>query len=205
MRVLGIATFSAAATAKAQVEALRGAATPFMICGRSSASGGQEPPPLVYDASQNPPWVVNYGQVPGTPSALGATYHLHGLQVPDCGGPSNSFKGLADDSQTFALPGWWQTKTGDRAGPVRQAPAGASACTGGIADGCTLIVPLCDQSNGGTGSSFQMHCDRMGAFRIVNSSANSHDGVFLGNAVVTGGQGGGRPLPGEVRMIKLTE
>jgi hypothetical protein len=69
--------------------------------------------------------------------------------------------------------------------------------------GCTLIVPICVDGRG-SGSSTELYCTRLGAFRVFQSHANAHQAQFLGAAVVRNGQGGAKPLPNESRLIKLS-
>jgi Putative Flp pilus-assembly TadE/G-like len=197
IKALGIAGFSATASATAQIEALRSGSSPFMICGLDAAHHGFDPPLLLASGSS---WVIN-------PAAVGQSYALHGPQVPDCGAGSNSFKGLTDGSTDVPVPGWWQGDTGVHAGPIRNVVARGDACTttDGFDNwtGCTIIVPMCVDGQG-SGTSTQLYCVRFGLFRVSQSHQNAHEAVFLGAAVVRDGQGGGRPVANEARLIKLS-
>jgi hypothetical protein len=203
IKVLGIASFSASAPATAQIQALRGGSFPLMVCGTDVDAGGLNPPGtpdlLIPDNTKNPPWRIN-------PAAIGWEYLVHNEHVPDCSNGSSSFKGLVDEDLGYDLPGWWITKTGTTAGPVREELVGLNACQGELAVGCRLIIPLCSQSNGLTGDNFEMYCVRTGVFEISQANANTHRAIFRGGSgVVTGGRGGGRPIPNEGRVIKLSE
>ena len=198
IKALGISGFSARAAATAQIEALRSGSSPFMICGLDAAHHGFNPPLLLASGSS---WVIN-------PAAVGQTYGLHGPQVPDCGAGSNSFKGLADDTATVSVPGWWPGDTGVHAGPVRNVVARSDACTttDGFDNwtGCTIVVPICVDGRG-NGTSTDLYCIRFGIFRVSQSHQNAHEAVFLGAAVVRDGQGGHRPVANEARLIKLSQ
>lgn len=219
MRVVGISEFRASADAAATVQrAVRGIATPFLVCGRDALNGGQNgmaedgkplavPTPLLLDAnpllSPTDPdrWIIN-------PAAVGKRYEIHDQHVPGCRNQSEGFKGWAEEGEeSNQLPGWWGTQTGDRAGPARSVIAGQPGCTGGQLDNCVLVIPLCVDSNGQSGTNLELYCVRLGAFRIIDTgsgnSGNSHDGIFVGEAILSEGQGGGLPIPGEARLIKL--
>jgi len=197
IKALGISGFSATASATAQIEALRGGSSPFMICGLDSGAGGFDPPLLLASGSS---WVVN-------PDAVNHTYDIHGPQVPNCGAGGNSFKGLTDGG-TYDVPGWWNADTGVHAGPVRNQVVGGDACT--TTDdfdnftGCTIVVPICVDGQG-SGSSIQLYCVDFGVFQVSQSHANAHEAVFIGAGVVQDGPGGGKPLANEARLIKLTQ
>jgi hypothetical protein len=202
IKVLGIATFSASGVAAAQIQALRGGSFPFMACGVDVNAGGLNPPGtpplLVADAGKNPPWAINS-------AAIGWEYLVHNEHVPDCGNQSSSFKGLTEDAP-YDVPGWWATKTGTTAGPVSQELTGGGACEGGLTLGCKLIIPICSQSNGETGSNFQMYCVRSGVFEISYADSNTHRAIFRGGSgVLKEGRGGGKPIANEGRVIKLSE
>jgi Flp pilus assembly protein TadG len=197
IKALGISGFSASATATAQIEALRAGSSPFMICGLDAGHHGFDPPLLLASGSS---WVVN-------PAAVGQTYGIHGPQVPDCGAGSAGFKGLTDGSANVPVPGWWAGDTGVHAGPVRNQVARSDACTttDGFDNwtGCTIIVPICVAGQG-SGTSTQLYCVRFGVFKVSQSHQNAHDAVFLGAGVVQDGQGGGKPVANEARLIKLS-
>ena len=198
IKALGISGFSAQAAATAQIEALRSGSSPFMICGLDAAHHGFDPPLLLASGSS---WVV-------TPASVSQTYALHGPQVPDCGAGSDSFKGLADDTATVGVPGWWPGDTGVHAGPIRNVVARADACTttDGLDNwtGCTLVVPICVDGRG-SGTSTDLYCVRFGVFRVSQSHQNAHQAVFLGAGVVRDGQGGHKPVANETRLIKLSQ
>ena len=197
IKALGIDGFSASAVATAQIQALRQGSSPFLICGLDSSQQGFDPPLLLQSGST---WTIN-------PAAINQTYELHAPQVPDCGAGSESFKGLGDGSAVVPVPGWWEGETGVHAGPIRNIVARADGCTStdgfNTSAGCTLIVPICVDGNG-TGTAVEFYCVRFGIFRVSQSNANSHEAVFLGAGIVRSGQGGGRPVANEARVIKLS-
>ncbi|HET9771182.1 MAG TPA: pilus assembly protein TadG-related protein [Acidimicrobiia bacterium] len=197
MKAVGIDGFSAAASATAQIQALRAGSSPFMICGLDAGHRGFDPPLLLAEGST---WKIN-------PDAVNQSYGLHGPQVPDCNAGSSSFKGLADGEAVVSVPGWWPGDTGVHAGPIRNVVARADACTAteGFDNwtGCTIVVPICVDGRG-TGSGADLYCVRLGVFRVSQSHQNAHEAVFVGAAVVSEGQGGGKPVPNEARLIKLS-
>jgi Flp pilus assembly protein TadG len=199
IKVIGIDSFSAAADATAQVQAQRGGTSPFMVCGLPFLQGGQDPPLLLQSGSS---WVVNTAAVYPTNTA---EYKLHDQNGPgNCGGTSNGFKGLVNPGD-YNLPGYWDSDTGTRAGPVRQYLASSAACQDNLGIGCEIAVPICSGGNGEPGTLLKLWCVAMGSFRITYSTNTEHRGYFIGGAVVTSGQGGGIPMAGENRLIKLTE
>ncbi len=50
-----------------------------------------------------------------------------------------------------------------------------------------------------------LYCAHFGAFRIYQPRQNTHQAVFLGAASVKNGQGGGKPVANETRIIKLSQ
>ncbi len=112
------------------------------------------------------------------PGAYGKTYLLHDPQVADCGNKSNSFKGLADNTDNYGLtiPGWFDSKTGDKAGPTRVKVNGINGCAVGTTDpnGCVLIVPIASQASDG-----KFYVVTIGAFLVSQCHANCHEGVLL--------------------------
>ncbi|HUS61736.1 MAG TPA: hypothetical protein VMY34_06035, partial [Acidimicrobiales bacterium] len=106
---------------------------------------------------------------------------------------------------TYPTPGLWDLLNGDHGINVAKAViAGNSACSGGIADGCVVAVPLCHAANPPV--AYELYCERFGAFQIVDDHTSSRlGGKLLDGIVATGGLGGGKPLTGELRVIKLSE
>jgi hypothetical protein len=207
MRVVGISEFRASAAAAATIQSARsGIATPFLICAQPAEKGGQDPAILLdsdpaLEPSDPRRWTVN-------PAAIGQRYKVHAEHVPNCNAQSGGFKGwAATGEESNTLPGWWETQTGDRAGPARSVIASTEGCSGGNLDDCVLVIPLCVQSNGEPGTNLELLCVHLGAFRVLDvgpgKSGNAHDGIFLGEAVLTEGQGGGIPIPNTAILIKL--
>jgi Flp pilus assembly protein TadG len=199
-KVIGIDSFTAAANATAQVQALKAGRSPFMLCGWTVAADKypQANPPLNADGTINP-------------ANIGKEYILHDPKVSDCGLDSSKFKGLADD-KPFSIPGVWDGDNGTKAGPVRQTLAGPNACATGtegknLPIGCTLTVPLCHPVPGYTGNDPKLYCTVMATFEITQADSNTQKGRLIGttSVVTSGGQGGGIPQAGEARLIKLTQ
>jgi hypothetical protein len=203
IKVVGITSFQATGSATAQVQALRGGSAPFMVCGRDGTFDNNTANPqalLLADSTLNPPWRINS-------LAVGHTYTVHASHVNTCGAHGQSFKGRVDEATSFTLPTWLDAATGKAVGPVRQQLALPSACSDNTGidqpGGCSMILPLCTDGTG-SGSHTQLYCVRWGAF-LITPVGNDHDGLFLGEANVSGGgQGGGIPIAGEARYIKLT-
>jgi len=207
IRVVGFDSFAVSANAAANVQALRGGSGPIMLCAvstgdaRSGPGGGQgvggpngTPPPVL-----NPDDTINN-------AAIGQEYYLKGNEVADTCKMGSSFKGIVnqgrgshDDGIQYPLPGNWDADTGNQAGPTRTKIVGSCNSE---AVGCKILVPLCYWRTGTPSGS--LYCVRMGVFQITFADSNSDYGTFVGEgAVVDGGQGGGKPLAGEARLIKL--
>lgn len=198
MKVVGIDDFSANASAAATVQGLRSGPSPFVMCavGDSDprANGdGQPIAILLPDNSTNP-------------LAVGHTFELQDPTAVGCG-QNNDFKGLSDTPADFPTPGPWNLLNGDHGINVtKQVIAGNEACTGNpdYFINCVVAVPLCYTMTPPVQD--KLYCVRYAPFRItVNQSASRMAGVLLDSAMATGGQGGGKPLDGEVRIIKLAE
>lgn len=198
MKVVGTQTFTARASAAAQVEGLRSGPSPFVMCAVASSDprsngDGQSLAILLPDNSLNP-------------AAVGQTFELQDPTAVGCG-QANAFKGLADTPADFPTPGPWNLLNGDHGINVaKQVIAGNEACTGNPDNfvNCVVAVPLCYSMTPPV--AYKLYCVRYAPFRItVNTSASRMAGVLLSSAVASGGQGGGKPLSGEVRVIKLSE
>ncbi|MBA2608898.1 MAG: hypothetical protein H0U92_08175 [Actinobacteria bacterium] len=197
MRVAGIKTFTAAADATAQVQGLRSGNSPFVLCAVGSSDprsmgDGQTTPVLTSDNSVNS-------------AAFGLLYRLQNPVVPGCG-QGNTFKGLTQDFATdFSVPGNWAVYNGDHGVNVQSTViAGANACRGALTNGCLINVPLCYAAT--PAASGALYCVRFGVFAIDNTQgASKISGRLVDKVPATGGQGGGKAQPGELRVIKLTE
>jgi Flp pilus assembly protein TadG len=210
MRVVGISDFTARAGATAQIEALRSGKSPFMICAVGNndpraINDGQTVPILDTQNNINPAAIYN--------AALGQTtiFKMQDPQSPTCG-QGNSFKDLTDGND-HPIPGDWPIPTGDLGNNISQSIiSGPDACTATY-DNCVMAVPLCyAPSNSVTGDPIanasppRLYCVRYAAFLLVNTGGASRiGGKLLGDVVATGGHGGGKAQPGEVRIIKLSE
>jgi hypothetical protein len=207
VRVVGIRSFTARGKAAATLQRVLQGNAIFWMCA-NDPDHAPNPPMLVADASLTPPWDVN-------DAAIGLQYQLYGndTKLTDCATPSGAIRGLVDtDSGPYALPGWWNTKTGNVTGPTIQGiddgslcNAGAGAVADGVADPCIVVVPLCVGSNGESGSNAQFDCQRLATFRVQVAENHDIEGVFLGAGSFVEGPGGGAPQPGEARTIKLVE
>ncbi len=200
MRVVGTKTFTARAAATAQIQGLRSGNSPFVLCATGdtdprSLGDGQAVPIILPDNSMNPNAIFANG---------GPVYELQDPSTVGCG-QGTAFKGLSEDATTtYATPGLWDLLNGDHGINVaKSVVAGNSACSNGIVNGCVLAVPLCHAASPPV--AFELYCERFGAFQIVDDNTSSRlGGKLLGNVVATGGQGGGRPEAGELRVIKLS-
>lgn len=198
MKVVGVQTFNAKASAAAQVEGLRSGPSPFVMCAVASSDprsngDGQPIAILLPDNTTNP-------------AAVGQTFELQDPTAVGCG-QVNQFKGLAASPADFPTPGPWDLLNGDHGINVtKQVIAGNDACAGNpdYFINCVVAVPLCYSMTPAV--AYKLYCVRYAPFRItVNQSASRMAGVLLDSAYASGGQGGGKPLDGEVRIIKLSE
>lgn len=212
VRVVGISSFNARADAAA---ALRRAvpssgSAPFLVCGAEGvpdATGNVNPPLLLPDASDPTGFRIN-------PNAIGTTRDIWGNDIKDdgrnCGQPQpESFRGVAEEGE-FALPGWWGIDTGNRAGNEVSPLAGgclADVQIHNILPGCQFAVPICVSGNGEPGTNFELYCVTYGRFEITKNDNGQPDmeAMFLGGGLLTSGDSGGIPSPGETAIIKLSE
>lgn len=197
--IFGTDQLTAKTVAAARVQPLLAGSGPFLVCyhNQKASGNGADLPDILLSA--NSPYPVN-------PNAIGVNFLIHGPQISDCGLKDSSFKGLADDPQNpFTLPGWVQTNTGDKAGPIRVLVAGKSMCTDPDQVGCVAVLPLCTRADD-HGHNAQLYCVTWGAFEITQANASTHQGRFLGTVTVAGGQGGdGVPQFGKPSLVKLVE
>lgn len=201
IRVVGAKTFTARASAAGQIEALRSGSSPFVLCavGRTDprAQGdGQTVAVLLPDNSINPAALYANG---------GPTYELQNPTTIGCG-QGNNFKGLSENATAnYTMPGPWTVANGDHGINVaKSVVAGNNACSNGITLNCVILVPLCHATTPATDGS--LYCVRFGAFQIVDiQGASRISGRLVDGVVATGGQGGGPPLKGEARVVKLSE
>ncbi|MEY2397279.1 MAG: hypothetical protein QOJ00_453 [Actinomycetota bacterium] len=200
MRVVGTNNFTARASAAAQIEGLRSGNSPFVLCATGntdprSLGDGQAVPIIMPDNSMNPGAIFANG---------GPIYELQDPTTIGCG-QNNAYKGLSENATTaYPTPGVWDLLNGDHGINVsKSVVAGTNACTNGVVDGCVIAIPLCHAATPPV--AFELYCERFGAFQIVDTGGSSRlGGKLLGNVLATGGQGGGRPEAGEMRVIKLS-
>ncbi|MEY2469122.1 MAG: hypothetical protein QOF21_1820 [Actinomycetota bacterium] len=200
MKVVGTDSFTARARAAAQIQGLRSGNSPFVLCATGdtdprSLGDGQAVPIIMPDNKMNPAAIFANG---------GPVYELQDPSTVGCG-QGNAFKGLSEDATTsYPTPGMWDLLNGDHGINVAKSVIGGNnSCSGGIVDGCVIAIPLCHAAS--PPESFALYCERFGAFQIVDTHSSSRlGGKLLNNIVATGGQGGGRPEAGELRLIKLS-
>lgn len=220
VKLVGFNDYSVKADAAANVQALRGGTSPILLCavaGSDTAHSGNGkgvtgpagavPAILLPDGSVNP--AAYYVDPNPNDAAPGSPiYYLKGVEVKDTCSTGNNFKGVVDnghgshdDGITYPLPGPWQYDNGNQAGPTRTKVLGA--CND-EAIGCKILVPLCYYS--ASVPSGALYCAKMGVFLITAGDSNTYQGGFLKEGgVVDLGQGGGKPIAGEARVIKLTK
>jgi Flp pilus assembly protein TadG len=234
MKVVGASQFTARADATATIQALRSlpiGAAPIMVCGTSPAdleaaveaagfgdftAGSDDTYPIPILRNEGTRWGVNPDSVADRNDlSASPVYRIHDNQaVAKCGAGGNGFKGLVDQRGAYRIPGWWDSKTGTTAGPTRNVLGSylitvdgqaRPACAPGQLDQCIVVLPICSHSNLGNGTNAEFFCVMFGAFYVVQVDVNTHDGYFLGDAVVVlEGRGGGDPAnDAEVRLIKL--
>lgn len=198
IRITGQSSYSSNASATAQVGKPLGGRSPFMLC----STVGQGSSPSILQPQGNNTYTIN-------PAAIGQTYAIWGNQIKkfDCGDGSSSFRGLADGSKSFSVPGWWGVDTGNKNGPVLKLINSGKACTGDPTVGCELVVPLCAYGNNSPGKNFELYCVDFGLFRVESYGNNAMTGTFLGRAELTGTTGGigGAPDPNGARVVQLTD
>lgn len=236
IRVVGAERFTARADATATVQALRSlpiGASPVMVCGTSAAdleaaveaaglgdftAGDDDTYDIPILRNEGTRWGVNPEAIADRNDlSTSPVYRIHDNQaVAKCGAGGNGFKGLVDPRGAYAIPGWWGTKTGTTAGPIRNVLGSyritidgqnRGACAPGQLDQCIVVLPICSHSNLENGTNAEFHCVMFGAFYVVQVDVNTHDGYLLGDAAVVleGGGGGDPSSDAEARLIKLIE
>ena len=145
--------------------------------------------------SVNGTYELNTGQVSGTPTAVDQRYVVWSnaggnSNLSRCGLQSSSFDGLicglASPScgQPITLPNWLAISTGAQVGPTLATMAGYPACTASTFTSlsgpttfspCAMVIPVCDGSNGGTGTNGELHCDAFGEFLVSPGAQDTND------------------------------
>lgn len=200
MRVVGNETFTAGASATAQIGRAGGNyVAPFLVC---ATAPGHVPQILVPDTSSPTGFAVN-------PNAIGAEYSIYGNDIKsdgrDCGNPSSSFRGNVNDSASYPLPGEWDTDTGNRNGPTLRLVNSGNVCSASFTTGCVVVLPLCPRGNGRGGTNFRAYCVDLGLFEISHVSNHDIDAIFRGRATLNqGGIAGPADINGS-RIIALTD
>lgn len=186
--------------------------------------------------SVNGSYVLNTGQVSGTATAVGQRYVVWSnaggnSNLSRCGLQSSSFDGLIcglavpQCGQPITLPNWLAISTGAQVGPTLATMAGYPACNSGTFvslsgpttfSPCAMVIPVCDSSNGATGTNGELHCDAFGEFLLspgaqdtsdssctfVTGSSTSICGKFLGAPILPGGTPSSTP-PGTDDPVRI--
>jgi hypothetical protein len=201
--IIGLNSFTANATATAVVGKPGSGSGPFLVCANAP---GTVPPILVNPSGSNPPaWEVN-------PDAIGVDYEVYGNGIKlsgaglDCGDPAANYRGLSEDG-TFSIPGWWETKNGNKTGPTKSLIGSGNVCQGDDFDvGCVLVLPLCTKGNNTSGNGFEMFCVDIGLFQVSLNDNHDIRAVFKGRATLTTGGGvSGPPDQNGARFVQLSE
>jgi Flp pilus assembly protein TadG len=194
--VIGINKLTPNRVASATIQSMLTADGLFLVCAFNQTDGSVAVPDLLLNQGAN--YIIN-------PAAIGQNYFIHGPHVSNCGLGSQAWKGNAGTGP-FTLPGTLPISTGVKAGPVRDQIAGHPGCVGTYNVGCTMLLPICSSSDGGSGINGHLNCDTFGAFQLFSQTANTHTFTFLGAATAISGQGS-RTLPGpnNVQLIKLVQ
>jgi len=197
----------------------------FAMCAFASTNGngkGSTDPswrPLLVGV--NGSYELNVGQLSGIASAVGHRYVVWSnaggnSNLSRCGLQSSSFDGLICGlatpycGQPITLPNWLAINTGAQVGPTLATMAGYAACDASSFSSlngpttfspCAMVIPVCDSSNGGTGTNGELHCDAFGEFLLSPGAQDSNDssctfvtgssasicGKFLGQPVLAQG------------------
>lgn len=186
---------------------------------RSAAFGGTgtgtATPPWKYPS--NPPfipvgaadWSINPDALSKDGGLTGPEYVLHDSQVSRCGADASKFKGLAEETIEGTIPGEFNTKPGDKAGPTRADVANQCKLvdTKDDPEGCVMTVPICVQATEpGPAKTPLLWCVKLGAFLLTDTGAQYHQGRLLGSVVVNGPYStSGTPRLNEPTSISLVE
>lgn len=200
LQVVDHRSFTARADATAQIGRPGGTfVTPFLFCGTAP---GHVPKVLLPDATSATGFTVNA-------AAVGTEYQIYGNDIKtlgrDCGNPSSSFRGNVNTSGTFAVPGDWDSDTGNANGPTLRLVSSGSVCTNGFTTGCVLVLPLCPRSNGRTGTNFRTYCTDLGLFEVSYVANHDIRAFFRGPAALNQGAIVGPADPNGARIVALTD
>ncbi len=139
MKAVGRQTFTARASAAAQIQGLRSGNSPFVLCATGdtdprSLGDGQAVPIIFPDNKMNPAAIFANG---------GPIYELQDPTTIGCG-QGNAFKGLSENATaSYPTPGLWDLLNGDHGINVAKSViAGNSACTNGVVHGCVIAIPF---------------------------------------------------------------
>ncbi|GAC1540337.1 MAG: hypothetical protein NVS3B12_27170 [Acidimicrobiales bacterium] len=199
--VMGVNSFTAAATATAQIQPLVATGSPFIICGAANTGWN-----ILSNTNQILPSASNLINVP-----------IESSQVPTCGAGSAAFKGKAAPTPGLATAGgYWapaqpgngyKGTTANRIAGLNPCPTDISTLASGAT--CGLIMPVASGAKG-TGVNTTM---LIVTFAIFNITANQggnprYSGTYVAPAsLATLGQGayGAKCATGnQICLVKLT-
>jgi Flp pilus assembly protein TadG len=171
----------------------------FAMCASASAGNGNgngiDPAWIPLLVTVNGQFVLNVGQVAGTATAVGHRYVVWSnaggnSNLSRCGLQSASFDGLICGlaappcGQPITLPNDLAVSTGAKVGPTLATMAGYPGCDGNTLANlsgpttfspCAMVIPVCDSSNGATGTNGTLHCDAWGEFLLSPGSQDKTD------------------------------
>ena len=225
----GATSTSASASATATIQAVNPPVdfgnSVFAMCayatvngnGNGNGNGASTWTPLL--VTVNGAYELNTGQVAGTPTAVGENYVVWSnaggnSNISRCGLQSSSFDGLICGlvdphcGQPISLPNWLAIDTGAQVGPTLATMAGYSACdseTFASLSGpttfspCAMVIPVCDSSNGDTGTNGELHCVAWGEFLLSPGDQVNTDTCtpITGSSQTICGEFLGEPQPAE--------
>ena len=152
--VIGFNSFTASASATAEIQPLAAVASPFIVCGASQTGWG------ILD---------NSGAIINPPPALN-NIPIESAQVPTCGAGSNAFKGKADQAAGLVAANSTEAiTTGNGYNAVASnAVASLAPCpaTFSTVTTCGMIIPIASAAQG-TGSSTVMQIATFAIFNVT--------------------------------------
>jgi hypothetical protein len=202
MKAVGHSSFTAAADATAQVGQVGGSfVAPFVFCGTAP---GHSPQVLVVDSDPESETGFKVNDL-----AVGSVYSVYGNDIKnngrDCGNPSSSFRGNADTSQEYQIPGEWDTTTGNKNGPTLRLVNSGNACSPDFTNSCVFVMPLCPFGNGQGGNNFRIYCTHLGLFEVTHVANHDIDARFLGGTTLNQGGIIGPADPNGSNIVALTD
>lgn len=208
-KVVNVNTLSASASAAATIQPyLGGGSAPFIICGDKTVPPGDGYDLLNADGSFKSDAFTKYASV----TLQGGGQSQNG-GVPGCG-LGASFDGKLDQDVTTVFvgqPAKAQQGNGFNS-QIRDAvvQAGLTPCPpSGPFNGCGMLLPIANASNGGNGNSMMITPATWGVFKVYGDGTGNpkYWGQLLAaGSVVDGGIGGSGDVgSGQARLIKLVK